>query len=341
MNLFFASNKCLAISAVAAVFLLFDVSVSAQTSETRTATLWQYISYPELSFSKTSRDPFTMLVGYGQAEQKGTFRVDINWWSANSDPTGIKKASRFKLHLHYPDGTVVEPTEQPDGPPGGAGDAINTDWDQMYFFPCGPNKLLEAWVELCLPDRTYWLEVPYGFTRNPRAPLSPAEPDAGLPTLAPAMKHLALDDRIVPWTRVDYDLGPIQNGWRISLKLANPSDAQAEAVLYRDDVQVGKSMFLWQLDTPKTSMEIRLPGGNVLATRTTGKRLHEDGMRRSDGYAFNRYPADGRDWGKLVIKVDDHVSECVLPSSLYKYMHGRAGYPDAKLVLVPEQTPNP
>jgi hypothetical protein len=128
----------------------------------------------------------------------------------------------------------------------------------------------------------------------------------------------------VPWLHVDYDLGKIQNDWRLSLKLANPFDARGEAILYREDSQVGKSMFLWKLDTPKTAMEIKMAGGRVLAAHGMGIRLHEDGMRRSDDYSFNRYPypEEGRDWGQVVIKVDDKTHECTVPSSLFKYVHG-------------------
>src|ERR1700730_1276120 len=43
-----------------------------------------------------------------------------------------------------------------------------------YVFPWGRNVLKEAWVELRLPGQRYWLEVPYGFTRNPQERLSPA-----------------------------------------------------------------------------------------------------------------------------------------------------------------------
>jgi hypothetical protein len=182
--------------------------------------------------------------------------------------------------------------------------------------------LEEAWIELALPKQTYWLELPYGLTRNPSDPLLP-DPHHGMPLLPPEMTKLPPADRFVPWLHVEYDLGEIQNHWRASLNLTNPGDAFAEVILYREDTQVGKSMYLWNLFEPRTSVEMRWPGGRV-GSFETAIRLHEDGMRRSDEFHFSRTgSADkGRDWGRVVLKVDDQTYECVVPSSLFKYAHG-------------------
>ncbi len=291
-------------------FFVFGASAFAQQDAPHTETLWEYVSYPELTFSKSKHDPLTVLFDYRPQDEKATFRIDVNWWSANSkiEPGGSKKASQIKLHLHYPDGSIVEPVEQPNGPIGGTGNAQNTDWNQMYRFPYGPNKLVEAWVELSLPDRTYWLEIPYGFTRDPHAPLPPTEPDAGLPTLAPAMKHLGADDLIVPWTKVDYDLGPIQHGWRLALEQSNPFDAYCKVTLYREDKQ-------WELDTPKTSVTIAEDGSGTLAARQSAAR-RTDMFRRVDSYDFPCDPGaeKQRDWGTLTIQVEGESRSIVIPS---------------------------
>lgn len=158
----------------------------------------------------------------------------------------------------------------------------------------------------------------------------------GEPAFPPTMKNLGATDKLVPWLHVNYDLGKIQNGWRLSLKLANPFDAQGEAILYRDDGRVGESMFLWKLDTPRTEMEIKTQRGNSITGRAMGVYLHKDGMRRSDEYFFNRCPQDGRDWGTLVIRVDEQAYECLIPSSLFKYVHGVADPGNAKRLSLPE-----
>ena len=90
-------------------------------------------------------------------------------------------------------------------------------------------------------------------------------------------------------------------------------------------------------------MEIQMPGGRVLAGQGMGVRLHEDGMRRSDDYSFNRDPSrekgseKGREWGKVIIKVDDKTYECVVPSSLFKYVHGVTDNENTKRLPRPKQ----
>jgi hypothetical protein len=129
----------------------------------------------------------------------------------------------------------------------------------------------------------------------------------------------------VPWLHAHYNLGRIQNEWALSVNLANPFDVEAEIVLYRDDSQVGKSMFLWELHSPRTAVAIKQPGARVLESRGMSIRLHEDGLRRSDYFKFNRNPGDEeRCWGTVIVKVDDKTYECVVPSSLFKYVHAVA-----------------
>lgn len=166
--------------------------------------------------------------------------------------------------------------------------------------------------------RTYWIEVPYGFLRDPLAPLAPADSKSGLPAFAPAMKKMGADDLIVPWTKIEYELGPIQNGWRLSLQQSNPFDAECTVTLYREDGS-------WELDKPKTSVGIVEDGGRKLPASKVAVRL-TDPFRRVDDFKFARYPGnDIRDWGTLTITVDDIPKSIVIPSSLFKYTHGIAG----------------
>lgn len=186
----------------------------------------------------------------------------------------------------------------------------------MYNFPWGQNKLEEAWLELRLKGRTYWIEIPYGFTRDPAAPLARAEPDAGLPALAPAMKNVSADDRLVAWTKIVYDLDPIQNDWRLHVELANPFDARCKALLYWEGGQ-------WDLHAPRTSAKIVEDGGGVVAASQVGARFV--GSAREDAFDFCRYHGSkGRDWGTLTITVDGKSTDAVIPSSLFKCTHGEA-----------------
>jgi hypothetical protein len=140
------------------------------------------------------------------------------------------------------------------------------------------------------------------------------------------MIHLSDHDYVLRWQNVHYDVGAIQNGWRLELIQSNPGDGESEIVLYRNDGAVGKSMFLWDLHTPRTSLRVLDADGDEVASGfCMGLRLHDDGMRRSDTYHIGRNGFDnGRSWGQIEIHVDDKCYRVVVPSSLYKYAHGHA-----------------
>jgi hypothetical protein len=199
------------------------------------------------------------------------------------------------------------------------------NYSYIYSFPWGRNVLEGGWLEVNISGQTYWLEVPYGFTRNPVDPLPTGGQGHGKPSLIPAMRTLGTGDRIVHWSCVHYPLGVIQNGWQLDLQLSNPGDARAEVILYREDSEVGKSMFLWDLHSPRTTFAIQRPG-RILESTCMGIRLHEDGMRRSDSFWVNRDAAETRCWGTAIIKVDKATYRCVVPSSLFLYQHGQVRY---------------
>jgi len=250
--------------------------------------------------------------------QKPRLRFDVLWNGLSSikPPDAIMKPGRMSVRLHLASGTTVEPTNTPRDSPAGFGGGGGTTYSRISFFPWGPNQLEEAWFEFRIDDRTYWIEVPYGFTRDPSAPLAPSEPNAGRPALAPGMTKIAPEDGVVPWTHIEYDLGLIQNGWRLLVQQSNPFDAQCLVTLYREDGS-------WKLDRPKTSAQIADAGGGVLTAPQVAARI-TDPFRRVDEYSFPRYPHDGRGWGTLTIAVDGKPTTAVIPSSLFKYTHGIA-----------------
>ena len=285
--------------------------------------MWKSIEYSPLPVPGLEAEKLTVLVGSGGGDEESHLRFDI-LWSARRDaplPPVIADAGKFVVRLHLSDGTIVLPKPEKRPPSWMGAGSMGITWSLIYIFPWQRNVMDEAWIEFDLPGQTYWIELPYGFARNPADAL-PSDGKHSKPVFPSTMKALDDKDRLVPWLNVNYDLGKIQNGWRLSLKLANPFDAQAEAILYRDDSRVGKSIFLWKLDTPQTAIEIKTQDGGILAAHAMGIRLHEDGKRRSDNYSFNRYPEEGRDWGTVAIKVDNETCKCLVPSSLFKYVHG-------------------
>jgi hypothetical protein len=194
--------------------------------------------------------------------------------------------------------------------------AGSTTWSRTYSFPWGANRLEEAWFELKIDDRTYWVELPYGFARNPAAPLPPREPKAGSPVFAAAMKNLPPEDRIVPWTVIDYDFGVIQNGWRLNAQFFNREDAECHATLSGENK-------IFDLASPKTAVKIVLDGGGVVAARQVAARLPVRALR-IDEYSFPEHAEEGRGWGTLTISVAGKLTNAVVPSSLFRDQHRMA-----------------
>jgi len=294
-----------------------------KTKDAKSRHMWRQIRYPRVPAPWDEDQTIAFHVGSGQRDVEPKFRVDVLW---STGPNGSARSKsptpseQIVVRLHRADGTVVKSSSAHPPMWSGLGSSLGTTLSLIYAFPWGPNTLEEAWVECRFPRRKYWLEVPYGFTRNPKAALAPSIPTVRGPSLAAAMDRLETTDRIVPWLSVEYDLGVIQNNWRLSLKQSNPFDARCEVVLYRDDRR--GSMYLWGLHTPRTSVVIEEPGGYPLRSTCMSIRNHEDGMRRSDKFNFLRYPHSGRTWGVLTVSVDDEAYQTIVPSSLFRYCHG-------------------
>lgn len=253
------------------------------------------------------------------------FRVDIL-----NLPMEFYKPGGITARLYRADGQVVEPTEEGKAglnDPVGISTATRADGQEpppqvTTFFPWGPNKLEECWIEVTLRTERYWLEIPYGFDRNPKDPLAPPNAD-GRPKYAAAMKSLDKQhDHIVRWKSVTYDLGVIQNQWRLTLIQSNPFDAKSEVQLYRDDMQGGKPVPHWELHTPRTAARILQPDGGAIRGDAMEILLDEDGMDRSDFFTYGRNGSGKRCWGQVEITVGDKTYRTVVPSSLYQYIEG-------------------
>lgn len=232
-------------------------------------------------------------------------RVTVRVYVADAAPTTVKRAPFLGVA---------------NGPSGRAPTRL---WTAFFTVPWQGAPLDEAFVEADLGTERYWLEVPYGFVAGPRLTARATDPRT-TPKRPPAMARLGPHDHWVPFRDVGYDLGVIQNGWRLSARLANPFDAHAELELYRDDGAIGQSAFLWGLHEPRTSAEILEANGRTLQSLPMELRLHEDGMRRSDDFHFDRSGAGTRAVGTFRATVGDHVVLVPIPSSLYAYTHGTA-----------------
>ena len=308
---------------ILAFLILAGTSASlivAQDSAPTQTHNWEYISFGSLP--RTNNTAITPSLQLNNTIDNGlVFSLQYYVRSELKAESVLPPDADILVRLHHPDGSVDE------GQPSianrvGVGNSWGMTYSFSYGFPWGENVLDEAWIELCVAKQMFWLEVPYGFTRNPSNALSPSDGKRGRPVFAPAMKDLGPADKIIPWHYVHYDLGSIQHGWRLCLDQANPFDAEAEITLYRDDTQIRKSIYLWELHSPRSDIEIRQPDGNNLHGHGMSIRL-QDAMRRTDSFKFNRNASDDtRCWGTVAIKIDDESYECVVPSSLFRYVHG-------------------
>ena len=125
------------------------------------------------------------------------------------------------------------------------------------------------------------------------------------------------------WQTVHYNLGVIQNGWRLSLIQSNSVDAESEVVLYREDVKIGTSTS-WETNSPATALRVLDAGETTIGSHCIDVHIQNGGMERCNTYDIARNGDGQRCSGQIEISVDDKSYRVVVPSSLYKYTHGHA-----------------
>ena len=132
---------------------------------------WENISYPSLPAPAFGEgESISVSVKPSGNPKKPALRFDFSWVGPTKSLPPVR-AKDLRLRLHYPDGKVVSPIGgDKEEWEGGFGDLDYITYLLIYTFPWGPNRLEEAWFELQVEDTTYWIEVPYGFTRNPADP---------------------------------------------------------------------------------------------------------------------------------------------------------------------------
>ncbi len=324
--------RCAAFTCVIIIAFLRSAGAAAEDAVDLRDIHWKYIRYPRLVLAGESDPNVEFMISCGEnlgAPKPGHFRFDILWCGAavaqspqglveSKPPRALAEPKKIIVRLHLPEGKVVEPNNENYPGWDGAGSSLGMTYSRMYLFPWARNRLDEAWIEVRLPAQTYWVEVPYGFTRNPTDPRPPTERDRGNPVFATAMKNLPQNDRIVPWLQVEYDLGEIQNHWKLLPNVANPFRAGIDLTLYHEPDSGS-----WRLDAPSTAVAIKTADG----TSNEGSKIasRENGLlERIDTF---RIGADGcgdkaREWGTIIARVDDKSFGFVVPSSLFKYVHG-------------------
>lgn len=277
---------------------------------------WDRIRYPRIAPDGAKLPIFSL--NFADIN-KGGLRIVIT-----GNVAAPSQANSIKAKLYRAGGKIVEPESDSFNHPIGMGSGGYIDWSAMASFAWNTNVLQESWIKVSIGSENYWLEIPYGFDRNPLEELSPPGL-GGAPKSASSIMPLEIHDHLVPWKEVHYDLGEIQNHWRLSLIQSNTSGGESEVVLYREDTVIGKSAYLWDLHSPRTALRILSDEGWQQNGFCTQIRLHEDGMRRSDIFRCSRPSANGRrGWAQVEIAVGDKTYRTVLPSSLFLSDHAHA-----------------
>lgn len=228
--------------------------------------------------------------------ERSSLRFQFVWIPRDAETTPFDEPGHWKVRLHYPDGRVLEP--EFEALPGKVSMGIVMDI-RWYTFPFSDNTLTNAWLEVRIDQNTYWYEIPYGFTRDPAAPVPPSDPKAAPAGYAPAMKDSPKDAQIVRWQFVRYDFGTIQNGWKLQADLTNDGERGCLLHLRRADGP-------WDFHAPVTKVKVEPETGVANAAEQSAERLSpHHPQEREDEFLFRFKPLSGRGWGTLTISVDD------------------------------------
>jgi hypothetical protein len=283
---------------------------------------WSSIEYPYFDIPGA---PGRTITGRLSPGREGDGRPDqllfrlIYYQPAGEEiPPVIVNPETFVVRLHLGDGSVIDAKSDTGQHWDGAGNQMGLTMSRVYDFPWGRNAYDEAWIEWRLPHQTFWFEVPYGFTRNPAQPWPSPDRTRSEPHLATAMNNLSSRDELISWRFVEYQLGEIQNHWRLTARIANSPRTGAEAVLYHPPDE-GEP---WVAEKPQVELQLKGQGNSRrVAYRTQGM------LERIDTFRMGCDGSDeGRDTGVAILHVDDRSYEFTIPSSLCKYLHGMADH---------------
>lgn len=283
---------------------------------------WEYIQYPW----NLPNCP-TFLIGWASG---GTERSDEMSRGLRLDILNIAqgfaffKTNAITARLYRANGEFAKPTALGKQTLNDPVSVSTASWPGMEpspqvltYFPWGSNVLEEAWIEVTMGPERYWVEVPYGFDRNPAEPLAPSNTN-GPPEFIPAMKSLTQHDHVVRWDNVHYDLGRARDGGDVLLVQSNPFDAVSYVGLYNYS----------SVYSPHTDVRLLDADGTVITGQCVKIEIGNGYARRTDAFNINdRGVNNSRCWGQIEVSVDGKTFRAVIPSSLYQYIHGHASNP--------------
>ena len=204
--------------------------------------------------------------------------------------------------------------------------------NHTFVIPWGPNGLDDGWVRLRLlrQGRSFWVELPYGFTRNPNDPPAPARMDRNRPSFPSVEKSFG--DVVIPWESVTYELEALKPGEAVqeyerrmdgasletlkkrsgaSLTLSNPFYPAAELTL---------TGLYGPVQEPRSAISLGGSEGRCISLAI----LEINGLTRSQMFRWGTMPSEGRQWCTVRITVNNEERVMDVPSSLIFYSHGHA-----------------
>jgi hypothetical protein len=255
----------------------------------------------------------------GPEDQQPRLQVAVTWSERESEPIpeAMTKPERMSVRMHLPNGNVVE-TQNSFRAGGITTEKNRHSLSRIGQFPWGANTLDEAWFELKIDEVVYWLEVPYGFTRDPLGALPPSEPKAGPGKVAPAMAKLGPCDRVACWWKIGFDLGVIQKDRRLQMVAVNDRRRTWIAMVHGESVPGSFS-------GPNVHPRIVDEDGAWVESTNAGLRQ----------YTFALYEKGGRSWGMLTASLYGYTWSGVVPSSLFKAGHATVGRDHGQSVALP------
>ncbi|HWB04044.1 MAG TPA: hypothetical protein VG796_13535 [Verrucomicrobiales bacterium] len=200
-----------------------------------------------------------------------------------------------------------------------------------FTIPWGPNAFDDAWVRLDLKDRVFWVELPYGFMRDPKDPPAPEDPKRESPKTTPfSQKKPGPQDLIIPWEYVSYRLGKFREGGSVIVNVANTFDAMTELVLWN---------FSGGVREPEcTVANVIVPGYEKTGQCISLTLEKSSDPFRSQLFRYSRGSGDGRHWCQVRVTVEKEARTLTMPSSLVDYVHGHADVPrDVPQVKIAEK----
>lgn len=295
------------------------LSAADDTRETTPAkdsvSLWETISYPSMtpwrkSITLPVLRPTIQVENKGKAGMELTF-VYFRPTEAAQEQNGKVDAETVTAALHRNEKLpvtlkgVVESHEI-----GGL------ETKHSFAIPWGPNEFDDAWVRLDLKDRTFWVEMPYGFTRKPDDPPAPADTQRADPVTTPFKKNgMGPDDLVIPWEYVSYRWQGVKGAGNVTIRLGNSFDAMTELILWRFEGS--------DVREPHCSVTNVIKPGYEKAGQCISLSLEKSSTpSRSQMFRFTRGSDESRHWCDVQVSVGKEKHTLMVPSSLICYGHG-------------------